>query len=105
MAVKKYKLVKRMSPYQEQSVFAQHFVGYGEPSAEEDCCAQAEVDMTLEFGGTQYPVEDLAQRAVDNWIGAGHDESELTDLKIYVKPEDKALYYVANGAENGKVGL
>lgn len=117
MAIKKYKLVKRMSPYQEESVFTQHFVGFGDPcdcgEHEAHACACEEpeederggVNMTLEFQGRQFPVEDIAQKAVESWLDAGHDEDELEHMDIYVKPEEKAAYYVANGADNGKVDL
>ena len=105
MAIKKYKLVKRMSPYQEESVFTQHFVGFGDPC---DCGhdheehAGCEVDMTLEYQGRKLPVEDIAQKAVEHWLDAGHDEDALEHMDVYVKPEELAIYYVANGADNGR---
>ena len=35
----------------------------------------------------------------------GKKEKDLKDVKIYIKPEENAAYYVINGDVTGAVGL
>ena len=36
---------------------------------------------------------------------AGHKRTLITSLKLYLKPEENAAYYVVNGTETGKVDM
>ncbi|MCI9187305.1 MAG: hypothetical protein HFF34_07305 [Oscillospiraceae bacterium] len=54
----------------------------------------------VEFQGKQVDMEQLAASIQESWTGEA-----IKSLKIYVKPEDGAAYYVVNDGEGGKVEL
>ncbi len=58
--------------------------------------------LTLQYGGRDVNVRALVQAAKDEFK-AQHKRTPLTELDLYLKPEDGALYYVANGKTAGKV--
>lgn len=61
--------------------------------------AKAEVKTTVfvQFGGKETSVETLVDEAKKAYAAAGHKESEIKTLELYVKPEEQAAYYVVNG--------
>ncbi len=54
----------------------------------------ADYTMFLQFMGTEYETAALAARIKEKCSAEGLDAS---DLKIYVKPEDRKAYYVCAG--------
>jgi len=58
--------------------------------------------LTLQYGGRDVDVRALVQAAKDDFK-ANHKRVLLTELNLYLKPEDGALYYVANGSVQGKI--
>lgn len=52
----------------------------------------------VEYQGRQVDLEKLTASIQASWSG-----EEIKSLKIYVKPEDGAAYYVVNDGEGGKV--
>lgn len=66
---------------------------------------EAETTVVLQFAGKEIFAKDLMARAKADWIAAGHKESELKDITLYVKPEEFTAYYVANGVDTGSVEL
>lgn len=54
----------------------------------------------VEYQGKQVDLEQLAASIQNAWTGEA-----IKSLKIYVKPEDGAAYYVVNDGEGGKVEL
>lgn len=55
----------------------------------------------LQFGGNEWTVSDLVERAKAAYAAAGGDVSAITELQLYVKPEEQKAYYVINGEANG----
>ena len=56
----------------------------------------------LQYREADVSLDDLAEAAK----AAFHAEKKrtlVTDLKLYVKPEDRAAYYVINGSFSGKI--
>ena len=49
----------------------------------------------------QWTVSDLVERAKAAYAAAGGDVSAITELQLYVKPEEQKAYYVINGEANG----
>ena len=54
---------------------------------------EAKVEVAIQFAGGQENVADIVEN-VKKVIG-----KDVKDLKIFVKPEDRKAYYVADGAE------
>lgn len=58
--------------------------------------------LTMQYGGRDIDVKALVQAAKDDFK-ANHKRTLLTELNLYLKPEDSTLYYVANGSTEGKI--
>ena len=64
--------------------------------------ANMKPSIIVEYSGEQADANDLVERAKD----AFHAERKRTlimDLKLYVKPEERAAYYVVNERYTGKI--
>ena len=57
----------------------------------------------LQFGGVDYDIEQI-KKSVDDAVKASKKRNVKT-VDIYVKPEDKAVYYVINGKDGSKIDL
>ncbi len=66
--------------------------------------AEAKVTSYVEFMGDQFDVEDITAKAVADFK-ANNARKALKDIKVYIKVEEKAAYYVANGDYPGRVEL
>lgn len=64
-----------------------------------------EVVITLQYMGFEMTSEAIVQRVKEAWAAEGGDESAIKKMELYVKPEDRAVYYVINGSGEGKVEL
>lgn len=52
------------------------------------------VETFLEYGGVQYKKTDLVKKAQERYKQDHKDE--IREMNLYLKPEDKAVYYVIN---------
>ena len=54
--------------------------------------------VILQFGGKEVDTTALTARVKEIWTKElGNKEKDLKDVKLYVKPEEFAAYYVLNG--------
>lgn len=51
----------------------------------------------MQFGGEEWKVADLSERAKAAYLAQGHRASGIKKLSVYVKPEEGKAYYVING--------
>ena len=58
--------------------------------------------LTLQYGGRDVDLKALERAARDDFK-ASHKRTLLTELNLYLKPEENTLYYVANGSVEGKI--
>lgn len=59
-------------------------------------------EMFIQYNGNQIDSEALLERVQADCASEG---VKVKELKLYIKPEDNACYYVANGNVAGKVEL
>ncbi|MBP3886883.1 MAG: hypothetical protein J6F30_04415 [Cellulosilyticum sp.] len=59
-------------------------------------------EVYLQVAGFEFSSASFADQAREAWVASGHDENEIKSLKVYIKPEDQAVYYVVNETETGK---
>lgn len=89
---------KSRRPVTKNSVIQQNVkntpVGKTEPQEE----------MILQFGEIEMAVSAISEKVRQNYKDSGN-ETELKDIKIYIKPEEKKAYYVMNGETAGNVDL
>lgn len=60
-------------------------------------------EVFVQFAGNELAASTLVNQAQDNWIAAGNDVNAIESIKIYIKPEEDAAYYVINETETGKI--
>lgn len=70
-----------------------------ETTAKKTTAKKAEVKSTMfvQFGGKSYAEEELMKIAKDVWTYDLNQKAEdLTNVELYVKPEENKVYYVMN---------
>ena len=67
--------------------------------------APAVEEVYVQFGGEEWKVADLSERAKAAYLAQGHRASGIKKLSVYVKPEEGKAYYVINGKESGSIDL
>ena len=61
-------------------------------------------EFILQYQGAEVNVEELASKAAAAFK-ADHKRTLITSMKLYLKPEENAAYYVINDGESGKVDM
>ena len=64
-----------------------------------------EETIVLQAYGKEVDIAYLRERAVEDFVAAGHAPKEIRDVKLYLKHEDMACYYVINETFAGRVSL
>ncbi len=67
--------------------------------------AVAEPKVYVQFGADESSVEVIVEKIKADFVAQGHRASTIKDLKVYLKPEDGAAYYVINEKVAGRVDL
>lgn len=63
-------------------------------------------EVYVQFGGKEISVKDLTEKVKDIWTKElGNKVKDMTDVKVYVKPEENTAYYVVNGEVSGSMEL
>ncbi|MCI8834293.1 MAG: DNA-binding protein [Ruminococcus sp.] len=67
---------------------------------------ELKTEMFLQFSGKEYGEKDLLQKVKEVWTkGLKKKVGEMKEVKIYLKPEESAAYYVVNDDISGKLDL
>ena len=78
------------------------------PAAKKAPAKKAEVktEIFLQFAGKEYTEKEIFQKVKEIWTKVLKNKvGDMKDVKIYLKPEESAAYYVVNGDTTGKVDL
>ena len=62
-------------------------------------------EVYLQYAGKELSSADLTAKVKEIWKEMGKKAADLKDIKVYVKPEENAAYYVINNEETGSFGL
>ena len=63
-------------------------------------------EVYVQFGGKEVSVKDLTEKVKYIWTKElGNKVKDMTDVKVYVKPEENTAYYVVNGEVSGSMEL
>ena len=66
----------------------------------------ASTEMFLQFAGKEYTDKEIFDKIKYVWSKVLKNKvGDMKDVKIYLKPEESAAYYVINGDTTGKVDL
>lgn len=59
----------------------------------------------IEYQGLQVEERELIAKIKELWLSEGNKIKDIKELKLYVKPEEYAAYYVINEDNSGKIDL
>ena len=75
-------------------------------TAEKPAAEKKPTEVYVQFLGKEVYAKDVLENVKKIWTEEmGKKEKDLKDVKIYIKPEENAAYYVINGDVTGAVGL
>ncbi len=68
--------------------------------------AEVKTQMYLQFDGKEYTEKEIFQKVKEVWTKVLKNKvGDMKDVKIYLKPEESAAYYVVNDDTSGKIEL
>ena len=68
--------------------------------------AELKAEVTVQFADKSYTQDDLVKIAKDVWkYDLKQKVSDLTEIELYVKPEEHAAYYVMNKKFTGSFAI
>ncbi len=63
-------------------------------------------EVYIQYAGKEILEKDLLDRVKEIWTKElGNKVKDMTDVKVYVKPEENAAYYVINETTSGTIEL
>ena len=65
--------------------------------------ATARKQITIQYRGRERDEQALLQNIQTQLEEQGFPDDEINLVKIYIKPEDNAVYYVVNDKHTGKI--
>ncbi len=60
-----------------------------------------EKEVLIQYGGGEWSVADLEEKAIAAYVAEGHRRGRISKLKVYLKPEERKIYYVVNDKTTG----
>lgn len=64
----------------------------------------AKAEVFVEFSGVQVSIDEVVENVKKTFAAEGNNE-EVKSVKVYLKPEDQAAYYVVNDTIEGKMDV
>ncbi len=61
--------------------------------------------MYVEYQGLQVEEKEIIAKVKELWVNEGNKIKDIKELKLYIKPEEAAVYYVINEETSGKIDL
>lgn len=68
--------------------------------------AELKTEMFLQFDGKEYTEKELIKKVKEDWTKVLKNKvGDMKSVRIYLKPQENAAYYVVNDEVSGKVEL
>ena len=68
--------------------------------------SEVNTEVYVQFWGKEVYAKDVVASIKNIWTEEmGNKEEDITDLKVYIKPEDNGAHYVINNDITGFIGL
>lgn len=67
--------------------------------------AAAKKNVVIQFQGIERQQEELMELVRQDIMERGITDAELEKVDVYIKPEERAVYYVVNDRINGKISF
>lgn len=62
-----------------------------------------EENITLQYDGEEWSLAELKERTISTYIENGHRRGNIKKISLYIKPEERKVYYVMNDRESGSI--
>ena len=62
-------------------------------------------EVYLQYHGEEVEQSAIIEKIKEQYVSEGHRAGNIKSLKLYLKPEDRAAYFVINDRYAGKVDL
>lgn len=62
-------------------------------------------NMIVQACGLEVSEADVIAKIKESWVAEGNKVKDLKTLVMYVKPEEKKVYYVVNDEINGEIDV
>ncbi len=73
------------------------------PAAKRTTKKAVKTTFVVQAAGKEVTMEDAIDRVKAAWEATGNKAADMKEMAVYVKPEEKAIYYVINGDVTGRV--
>ena len=73
------------------------------PAAKRTRKKAVKTTFVVQSGDKEVSMEEAIERVKEAWVATGNEATDLKEIAVYVKPEEGAIYYVANGEVTGRV--
>lgn len=94
--VEKKPAAKKAEPVEKE-------VAEKKPAAKRTTKKAVKTTLVVQAAGKEVSMEDAVARVKEAWVATGNKEADMKEIAVYVKPEEKAIYYVVNGEVTGRV--
>lgn len=100
-------VLKEAEPVKEEKKPAAKKAAAKKPAAKKSAAkTELKTELFLQFAGKEYTEKEILQKVKEVWTKVLKNKvGDMKDVKIYLKPEESAAYYVINGDTTGKVEL
>ncbi len=61
--------------------------------------------IIVQSAGIAWDVNEMKERVIAAYVAEGHRRGRISKLEIYLKPEDRKVYYVINEKINGSIDI
>jgi len=61
--------------------------------------------IVLQSAGVEWNIAELRQKVIDAYIASGHRWGNVKSLELYIKPEERKVYFVINGKVTDSVSI
>ncbi|MBR4183377.1 MAG: hypothetical protein IKQ56_06115 [Lachnospiraceae bacterium] len=65
--------------------------------------ATAKKKVVIQYGGIERKESEIMERIREDIEKKGVPDADITEVDVYIKPEDRSVYYVVNEDVNGSV--
>jgi len=53
-------------------------------------------EVLIQYDGGEWDVAALKEKAIAAYVAADHQRDEISKLSVYLKPDERKVYYVVN---------
>ena len=66
---------------------------------------EADTVFSVQYQDKETTVDAIRSKVIEQFVSEGNVAEDIKNIKIYIKPEDLAAYYVVNDRFSGRVDL